>query len=86
MEHDHRRDADAEIAPRPAPNESALELRVRSVLLQLEIPIVGANFGSVQSIAEWLVEHELMLDDPVLWKKCGLHRGAQHVEAQKGHW
>ena len=86
VEQDHERAANAELASRPPPNESALELRVRSVLLQLEIPAVGANFRSVQSIAEWLVGHELMLDVPVLWEKCGRQKGAQHVEAQKGYW
>ena len=44
VEQNHERAANAEIASRPAPNESALELRVRSVLLQLEIPTVGANY------------------------------------------
>jgi hypothetical protein len=86
VERDNQRAADAAIAFRPAPDVSALELRVRSILLQLQIPCEGANFKIVQNVAEWLVLHGLMLEVPVPWVQCSRQRGAQNEEARRGYW
>lgn len=54
LEEANARAANAEIASRQAPNESALELRVRTVLLHLNVPCLGANLSSVQTMSQGL--------------------------------